>query len=57
MDHLKFPDCKIPYDPPVLSMDDFVKFVEFNLKYICDQKELWKQKREEAVYERFVLKD
>lgn len=39
---------KIP-EPKSVSMDDYLRFVEFNLKYVVNLKECRKQKRASAV--------
>ena len=38
-----------------LSMDDYLKFIEINLKLTVDRKALRKQKRQTAVNVAFVL--
>ena len=57
MKKLRLPIIKEP--PPVarcLSMDDYVKFVTLNLKYIIDKKTIREQKRLAAVNVRFLLR-
>ncbi|MDP2939322.1 MAG: hypothetical protein Q8O13_04475 [Candidatus Omnitrophota bacterium] len=41
---------------PTLSMDNYLKFVQFNLKYVVDKKANAKWKKLSAVDARFVIK-
>ena len=54
---LKFPVIKQPLPPAKwLSMDDYVEFVIFNLKYTVNKKILRKQKKLAAVNVPFFLR-
>lgn len=56
MKDLKFPIIKMPLAPAkVLSMDDYLKFVEFNLHGAFDKKAYAKWKKMLIVETRFAL--
>ena len=55
MKKLKLPIIRKSLPPPQLSMDRYLKFVEFNLKYIVDRKASRALKKEQAVRVRFSL--
>ena len=57
MKKLKLPIIKgqLP-EPRVLSMDEYLKFVQFNLKHAFDKKSYAKWKRLLAVNARFSIK-
>lgn len=53
---LKFPVIKGALPPArILSMEEYLRFVTFNLKYTVDKKAVRRQKRSEAVKAPFVL--
>lgn len=57
-EELKFPVFKEPLPgPPVLSMEDYLKFVLWNWKHTVDREAVRKAKLEQAVDVRFELKD
>jgi len=57
MRKLKLPILKGPLpEPKVLSMDDYLEFVEFNLKHNFDKKAYRKWKKMSAVNVPFRLK-
>ena len=54
---LKFPVIKGKLPPPKhLSMDDYLKFVNLNLKYTVDMEAVRRQKRAQVVNTPFFLK-
>ena len=56
MEDLKLPPIHEPAPPtPVLSMDDYLKFVEFNLKHNFDREAYEERKKKLAVNVRFSL--
>lgn len=56
MEDLRLPPIHEPPPPtPVLSMDDYLKFVEFNLKHNFDRKSYEERKKKLAVNVRFSL--
>ncbi len=56
VEKLKLPIFTINIVPPrVLSMDDYLKFVQFNLKYVVDRKAYRALKKKQAVNVRFSL--
>ncbi|MFH1783015.1 MAG: hypothetical protein ABH848_05315 [Candidatus Omnitrophota bacterium] len=56
MDELNLPVIKANNIPPRwLSMEDYLDFVNLNLKYIIDRKIIREQKRLAAVTTRFLL--
>ena len=57
MKKLKLPVIKTPMaQPRILSMDDYLKFVQFNLKYTFDRKAYARWKKMLIVDELFSLK-
>ncbi len=57
MDKLRFPIIKKPLpEPKTLSMDDYLRFVYFNIKYTFDRKAYRNWKKESAVNVAFVFK-
>lgn len=53
---LKFPVIKKPLPlPKALSMDDYLRFVSFNIKYTLNKRAYQKWKKTSAVNVRFVL--
>ena len=56
-DNLNFPVIKqpLPKHRP-LSMDDYLEFVSFNLRYTVNIEEVRKQKKAFSAYVPFVLK-
>ena len=57
MKKLNLPIIKIPETKPkVLSMDDYLKFVQFNLKHAFNKKAYAKWKKMSAVDAPFSLK-
>ncbi len=57
MKNLKLPIIKESHPAArCLSMDDYVKFVSLNLKYIIDKKTIREQKRLAAVNVQFLLR-
>ena len=56
MKELKLPIIRKSLPPPQLSMDQYLKFVEFNLKYIIDQKAYRALKKKQIVSVPFRLK-
>ena len=57
MKKLKLPVIKAPLtQPKILSMDDYLKFVQFNLKHAFDKKAHAKWKKMLAVNVAFSLK-
>jgi len=57
MKKLKLPIIKESHPAArCLSMDDYVKFVTLNLKYIIDKKTIREQKRLAAVNVQFLLR-
>lgn len=57
MKKLKLPVIKAPMPKPkILSMNDYLKFVQFNLKNAFDKKAYAKWKRKLAVNAKFALK-
>ena len=57
MKKLKLPILKnIPSEPKILSMDDYFKFVQFNLKHAFDRKAYAKWKKILAVNVPFKIK-
>lgn len=57
MKKLKLPIIKAPrQEPKILSMDDYLKFVQFNLKHTFDRKVYAKWKKMLAVDVPFSLK-
>lgn len=58
MKKLKFPVIKKPLpEPKSLSMDDYLRFVTFNIRNTFDKKAYRDWKRESAVNVAFVLKE
>ncbi len=56
MKKLNLPIIKTPLSQPkILSMDDYLKFVQFNLKYAFDKRAYAKWKKMLAVNVRFVI--
>ena len=56
MEKLKLPIIKEDKSSPkCLSMDDYLQFVYFHLKYTFDKKSYWKWKKMLAVNEPFSL--
>ena len=55
MKELKLPIIRESLPPPQLSMDRYLKFVEFNLKYTVDRKAYRALKKKQAVNVRFSL--
>jgi len=56
MQELKLPIINgVPAPPRHLSMDNYLKFVNFCFKYFLDKKAIRKQKRLEAVNVKFIL--
>lgn len=50
MDKLEFPIISVPLpEKKQLSMDDYLKFVQFNLQYTCDIEASRKQKKMSVV--------
>lgn len=57
MKKLKFPILKeTVLEPKALSMDEYLRFVNFNLRYTTDKAACREQKRAQAVNIRFKLK-
>ena len=57
MKKLKLPIIKAPMQQPkILSMDDYLKFVQFNLKYTFDRQAYAKWKKMQIVEAPFRLK-
>jgi hypothetical protein len=57
MKELKFPIFKVPLQQPkILSMDDYLKFVQFNLKYTFDRQAYARWKKMQIVDVPFRLK-
>jgi hypothetical protein len=57
MKKLKLPVIREDGLPPrVLSMDEYLKFVQFNLEHVFDRKSYRKRKKEMAVNTPFVIK-
>ena len=57
MKKLKLPRIKEPLgEARILSMDEYLKFVQFNLKYAFDKKAYAKWKEMLIVNEPFVIK-
>lgn len=57
MEKLILPVFKEPLPPPpILSMDRYVKFVEFCRRHVVNRKAYEEQKKRSAVDVRFVLK-
>ncbi len=57
MDKLKFPIIKKPLpDPKALSMDDYLRFISFNIKHALNKNAYQSWKRKSAVNVAFVFK-
>lgn len=57
MDKLNLPKIKLPvFKTKPLSMDEYLEFISFNLKYTVDKKATRRQKKEFSVNIPFVLK-
>ena len=57
MEKLKLPIIRKPsLKPKALSMDDYLRFVSFNLKYTFNRKVYQKWKKDSGVNTAFVLK-
>jgi len=58
MEKLEFPIISIPLpEKKQLSMDDYLKFVQFNLQYTCDIEASREQKRISVVKIPFSIKN
>ena len=58
MKKLKLPVFKEPLPPPrILSMDEYLEFVQFNLKHAFDKKAYTEWKKISAVNVPFRIKD
>ncbi|GEM_PF-740546 len=57
MDKLRFPIIKKPLpEPKSLSMDDYLRFVSFNIKYTLNMGAYQNWKKDSAVNVAFVFK-
>lgn len=57
MDKLRFPIIKKPLpEPKILSMDDYLRFVSFNLKHTFNKGPYQNWKKDSAVNVAFVFK-
>ncbi len=57
MEKLKFPIIRKPHPAPkTLSMDDYARFVSFNLKHAVNKKVYQQWKKDSGVNTAFVLK-
>lgn len=59
MEKLRFPIIRRPVslEPRALSMEEYLRFVTFNLKYAVNKKKYHRVKKAEAVKNHFIFKE